>query len=92
MLAWAAWQLQYSPTACGTLSKQLTKPSERVAAPPSSIQEVYTVAELIILCQQTVFLDQIDHPVKRTLKMKREEDDEEESRGLAVLGKLFGAA
>ena len=35
-LAWAAWQLQYSPTAWGTLRKQFTKPSEQVAGPPGS--------------------------------------------------------
>ena len=34
-LAWAAWQLQYSPTAWGTLRQKFTKPSEQVAAPPS---------------------------------------------------------
>ena len=33
LLAWAAWQLQYSPTACGTLRKHFTKPFLRVAAP-----------------------------------------------------------
>ena len=33
LLAWAAWQLQYSPTACGTLGKHFTKPFLQVAAP-----------------------------------------------------------
>ena len=33
LLAWVAWQLQYSPTACGTLGKHFTQPSEQVAAP-----------------------------------------------------------
>ena len=32
-------QLQYSPTACGTLRKKFTKPSEQVAAPPSTACE-----------------------------------------------------
>ena len=36
LLAWATWQLKCSPTACGTLRKQFTKPSEQVTAPPSS--------------------------------------------------------
>ena len=36
MLAWAAWQLHYSPTACGTLRKQFTKLLEQVVAPPST--------------------------------------------------------
>ena len=36
MLAWAAWQLQYILMAWGTLRKLLTKPSEQVAAPPST--------------------------------------------------------
>ena len=36
LLAWAAWQLQYSLTALGTLRKQFTNPSEQVATPPSS--------------------------------------------------------
>ena len=31
--AWAAWQLQYNPTACWNLRKHFTKPSEQVAAP-----------------------------------------------------------
>ena len=33
MLAWAAWQLQFSPTACGTLRKHVTKPLTQPAAP-----------------------------------------------------------
>ena len=32
MLAWAAWQLQFSPTACGTLRKHVTKPFTQPAA------------------------------------------------------------
>ena len=36
MLDWAAWQLQYSPTAWGTIRKHFTKPLEQVAAPPST--------------------------------------------------------
>ena len=31
--AWAAWQLQFSPTAYGTLRKHLTKPFTQPAAP-----------------------------------------------------------
>ena len=30
---WAAWQLQFSPTACGTLRKHVTKPFPQPAAP-----------------------------------------------------------
>ena len=32
-LAWAAWQLQYITTACGTLRKHFTKPFLQVASP-----------------------------------------------------------
>ena len=30
--AWAAWQLQFRPTACGTLRKRVTKPFPQPAA------------------------------------------------------------
>ena len=33
LLAWAVWQLQYNPIACGTLRKHFTKPFLQVAAP-----------------------------------------------------------
>ena len=33
LLAWAAWQLQFSPPACGTLRKHVTKPFPQFAAP-----------------------------------------------------------
>ena len=33
LLAWAAWQLQFSPAACGTLRKHVTKPFPQPAAP-----------------------------------------------------------
>ena len=33
LLAWAAWQLQFSPTACGTLRKYVKKPLPQPAAP-----------------------------------------------------------
>ena len=33
MLAWAAWQLQFSPAACGTLRKHVTKPFPQPTAP-----------------------------------------------------------
>ena len=33
MLAWAAWQLQFSPDACGTLRKHVAKPFPQPAAP-----------------------------------------------------------
>ena len=33
MLAWAAWQLQFIPAACGTLRKIVTKPFPRPASP-----------------------------------------------------------
>ena len=33
LLVWAAWQLQFSPAACGTLRKHVTKPFSQPAAP-----------------------------------------------------------
>ena len=33
LLAWAAWQLQFSPAACGTSRKHVTKPFPQPAAP-----------------------------------------------------------
>ena len=33
LLAWAAWQLQYSSVACGTLRKHFTKPYSQPDAP-----------------------------------------------------------
>ena len=38
--AWAAWQLQFIPTACGTLRKHLTKPSTQPAAPDCTQRDV----------------------------------------------------
>ena len=37
LLAWAAWQLQFSPSACGTLRKHVTKPCPQPAAPDCSL-------------------------------------------------------
>ena len=37
LLAWAAWQLQFSPAACGTLRKHVTKHFPQPAAPPGTI-------------------------------------------------------
>ena len=39
MLAWAAWQLQFSPVACGTLRKHVTKPFPQPAAPPCTYDD-----------------------------------------------------
>ena len=36
MHAWAAWQLQFSPAACGTLGKHVTKRFPQPAAPDCS--------------------------------------------------------
>ena len=38
---WAAWQLQFSPAACGTLRKHVTKPFPRPAAPDCIITREY---------------------------------------------------
>ena len=37
--AWAALQLQFSPTACGTLRKRVTKPLPQPAAPDCTTQD-----------------------------------------------------
>ena len=52
LLAWAAWQLQDSPTACGTLRYLFTKPLEQVAAPPGT----YYIVQLSIIIEcSTIF-------------------------------------
>ena len=38
LLAWAAWQLQYSPTACGTLGEHFKEPFYKL--PPKSIVDM----------------------------------------------------
>ena len=38
--AWAAWQLQLSPTACGTLRKHVTKSLTQPAAPDCSKHKI----------------------------------------------------
>ena len=37
LLAWAAWQLQFSPTACGTLIKHVAQPFPQPAAPDCTV-------------------------------------------------------
>ena len=49
MLAWAAWQLQFSTTACGTLRKHVTKPSPQPAAPDCTVVRNATT----VLCTKT---------------------------------------
>ena len=46
-LAWAAWQLQYSPTACENHRQFFTKPSEQVAAP--RLYKIITFYKFIFL-------------------------------------------
>ena len=57
LLAWAAWQLQLSPAACGTLRTHVTKPFLQPAAPDCTVtlssRLMFTSSDLRLQFSQT---------------------------------------
>ena len=53
LLAWAAWQLQFSPAACGTLRKHVTKLFPQPAAPDCS--RYSRVLRLVLCCDGILY-------------------------------------